>query len=308
MGSVVLAAGCFDPTDIDDPGTAGSSSSTQTGVTAATESDESESAGPSDASTTATETDPGTDGSVDTSMSTTGTTPAESSTTDTSGTESCSTFDPQCEPGTKCNPYADDGGAFWNALGCFPLDRDPVGVGSPCTVEGHPASGVDDCEAGAMCWDVDPDTNEGVCRPFCTGSEGNAICENPGTTCATAFDDVVNLCLAVCDPLLQDCLQNYACAPLDEAFVCALDVSGGGEGGYGSDCDAFNACNPGLFCASPPQVPDCSGAAAGCCTEFCDMSDPNVECAGSASGQECIRWFDEGQAPPGYEDVGYCGL
>ncbi|HET6582137.1 MAG TPA: hypothetical protein VFG69_01795 [Nannocystaceae bacterium] len=47
--------------------------------------------------------------------------------------------------------------------------------------------------------------------------------------------------------------------------------------------------------------------AASCCNEYCDLTGA-TPCSGAAMGQECIAWDDTGQAPPGYEDVGYCGL
>ncbi len=41
----------------------------------------------------------------------------------------------------------------------MPAGDKPPGLG--CTVEGSATSGIDTCQAGAMCWDVDPVTLAG---------------------------------------------------------------------------------------------------------------------------------------------------
>ena len=56
--------------------------------------------------------------------------------------------------------WANDGGGAWNATKCEEIPPEPDGVGEPCTVEISGTSGVDTCVLGAMCWDVDPETNE----------------------------------------------------------------------------------------------------------------------------------------------------
>jgi hypothetical protein len=159
-----------------------------------------------------------------------------------------------------------------------------------------------------MCWNVDPETNLGVCVPFCMGSEANPICEDPSTTCTIANEGALILCLPNCDPLLQDCQEGEACYPVGDTFVCGPDVSGE-MGLFGEPCAFINVCDPGLFCAGPDIVPDCQGAS-GCCSSFCDTSDPeaSANCPGAAGGQECTPWFDEGQAPPGLENVGACAI
>ena len=65
-----------------------------------------------------------------------------------------------------------------------------------------------------------------------------------------------------------------------------------------------NPCNQGLFCADAAAVPNCQGAQ-GCCSEFCDLNEANM-CSGMGMGQECVPWFEEGMAPPGYDHVGGC--
>lgn len=53
-------------------------------------------------------------------------------------------------------------------------------------------------------------------------------------------------------------------------------------------------------------VPACPDA--GCCAEFCDTSDPQASagCDATLPGTECVSWYERGQAPPGYENVGVC--
>lgn len=76
------------------------------------------------------------------------------------------TFQPDscCDPKLKCVAYADGGGSSWNALRCVPIARNPDQPGEPCTVVESNVSGIDSCDQGAMCWDVDNNTLEGGVR------------------------------------------------------------------------------------------------------------------------------------------------
>jgi hypothetical protein len=140
------------------------------------------------------------------------------------------------------------------------------------------------------------------------GSEANPVCEDPNTACAIANGGTLILCLPNCDPLLQDCADGEGCYPIVDAFACAPDA-GGAMGAYGEPCEFLNVCDPGLFCANADAVPNCAGAN-GCCSSFCDVSDPmaSANCPGAAGGQECTPWFQMGQAPPGFENVGACAI
>ena len=220
----------------------------------------------------------------------------------------CDVWAQDCPSGEKCMPWANDGGSSWNATRCSPLDDNPAQVGDPCLVEGSGVSGIDNCDISSMCWNVDPETNEGVCTAFCSGSEANPVCEDPTTQCVIANEGTLILCLPTCDPLAQDCTNGQNCYPIDDGFACAPDA-GGEQGAYGEGCEFLNVCDAGLFCANPDAVPDCAGAA-GCCSEFCDLSaaDPDAACSGAAGGQVCTPWYEEGQSPPGYEDVGACAI
>ena len=74
-------------------------------------------------------------------------------------------------------PWANDGGDEWNATRCSPIADVPTQVGELCMVEGSGTSGIDDCDQGLVCWQVDPDTNVGVCHALC--EPGLPGCESP---------------------------------------------------------------------------------------------------------------------------------
>lgn len=214
----------------------------------------------------------------------------------------CDVWEDDCPEGQKCMPWANDGGNSWNATRCSPLDDNPGQIGDPCNVEGSGVSGIDTCDARSMCYYVDPETNEGVCVGFCEGSPQAPTCDS-GYICTIVNDGVLTLCRPECDPILQNCDGSAACLPAtgSEGFTCIIDASGE-SGAHGDPCEYINACDPGLFCANPEAVPGCAGT--GCCSEFCDLSDPMCP----DTEQECIAWFEDGATPPGLEDVGACAL
>ncbi|MBC8074338.1 MAG: ribulose phosphate epimerase [Deltaproteobacteria bacterium] len=224
--------------------------------------------------------------------------------TDTIDVGGCDLWEPDCPAGEKCMPWAYDGGSSWNSSRCSPLDDDAGAVGDACTVEGSGVSGIDSCGVDSMCWNVNEE-NVGTCVAFCQGTEANPVCENPATSCVIANDGFLNLCLPQCDPLLTECNDGEGCYPVNDSFACAPDASGT-TGVFGDPCEFLNVCDVGLFCANAEAVPGCN--AAGCCSNFCDLSiaDPNSQC--EADGQECVPWYEEGQTPPGLEDVAACAI
>lgn len=222
----------------------------------------------------------------------------------------CDLWAQDCPRGEKCTAYANDGGSSWNATKCVSVVDDPVGAGETCHAEGSGTSGIDDCELGAMCWDVDHDTLEGFCLPFCAGDESNPQCEDPNRSCSVDAG-LLAFCVLACSPVEQDCSSGQACYPVQDDWMCHPDASGD-VGAYGDPCEHINECDPGLICLDAAIVPPgqpCEGAA-GCCTEICDLADPtgDLQCAGAAAGQECQPWYGAGAAPAGYEDVGACAL
>jgi hypothetical protein len=214
-------------------------------------------------------------------------------------TTECDPFVQDCPDGQKCAPWADQGSA-WNATKCVPVTGDKV-PGDPCTAEGDGTSGLDDCEKGAMCWDVDAQ-GHGICVQQCTGSPEMPICaEAPEQGCAVV--GVLNFCLDTCEPLIQDCPGDDLCLPVSGTYLCVLDASG--ETGAAFDpCEYQNACDKGLICLGPAAANECDQGATGCCLPMCSIANGGADCPGD--GQECLATYDP--QPPGFEDVGYCSL
>jgi len=221
----------------------------------------------------------------------------------------CDVYTQDCPDGEKCMPWAADGGQSWNGTTCSPIVATPGQVGDPCTVEGSAVSGLDDCDEGAMCYNVSVEDNMGTCFELCGGSPDAPTCDEG--LCAIYNDGNLPLCLLDCDPLLQDCGPEQLClaSPNANGFVCILDSLPFSDGGYGAPCEYVNTCDPGFFCAVAEVVAGCLNAG-GCCAEFCDLSvpDPSSQCTGQGNGEECQPWYGVGEPPPGYEDVGFCGI
>lgn len=216
----------------------------------------------------------------------------------TSGGE-CNTYAQDCPEGEKCTPWASDGGATWNSTRCAPIDPRPSEVGEACFAEGLGLAGADDCVRGAMCWDVDPRSGIGTCIELCTC--GEPMCGEMAT-CIVSNGGALAICEPTCDPLLQDCAPGQGCYPSTQVFACAPDASGE-MGAVGDPCEFVNTCNPGTACITAASLPSCAGS--GCCSPFCDFTDPSPECP---DGTVCNSWFGEGAAPRGLEDVGVCTI
>lgn len=77
-----------------------------------------------------------------------------------------------------------------------------------------------------------------------------------------------------------------------------------GEGAPGDECSYINQCQKGSFCANPASLSMC-GAETGCCTPYCPVDGGADPCN---MGEECVAFFVEGMAPPGYENVGICAI
>ncbi len=167
----------------------------------------------------------------------------------------CSIWDDCCDEGTKCMPWANDGGRTWNSNRCSPIADEAVALGEPCHAEGSGVSGIDDCAAGLMCFWVDPVTNEGTCVAQCEGSSALGVCSDPDTICVRELDDVVTLCLPTCDPLAQDCAHGgcYPVGPEPTGFACGQPLvplaADGAPCEYHWDCLPGSACVEGLCVA-----------------------------------------------------------
>jgi hypothetical protein len=216
----------------------------------------------------------------------------------------CDLWAQDCPDGSKCMPVDTDADGIHDASKCVPLAQSPGQGGDPCQVEGSPASGVDDCDIGLLCWGVNAD-NQGGCVQMCSGTPSMPTCPN-GLLCDVSNGGALILCLKPCDPLTPSCPNGKICLPTAEGvFVCDTDASGD-EGMFGDECEYLNVCDDGLLCAPSNAVPGCNSQA--CCTEYCDLDSDVNNCTGAPQGQECVPFYDPGFAPPGYEDVGVCTL
>jgi len=214
----------------------------------------------------------------------------------------CDPFMQDCPKGEKCLPWANDGGPTWNATRCSPVDDNPGQIGDSCSVEGSAVSGVDDCDVGVMCFDVDSETNTGTCVEMCGGSEANPTCDTPGTTCTISNSGALVLCRAVCNPLANECGRGEGCYFVEAASVCAPDASDG-MGAEGEPCEFINTCADGLFCSDASAVAGCETEF--CCTSFCAVGDDSM----CAPGQTCTSFFPDGPAPAEcLEGLGACVL
>ena len=223
------------------------------------------------------------------------------------GGGSCGVLAQDCPPGEKCMPYADDGGGSWNNSKCVPVMENPAQHGEACFVVDSPASGIDNCDAGLMCWYVDLEM-QGYCAAMCKGTIDAPYCEEPAETCAIYGGGDLALCLRTCDPLVQDCEAGFVCigSSAGVGFLCALDASGE-EGQQHDPCMFGNECDPGLRCADVSAAVECDQDDQGCCEPFCDIDDPDADAKCGGVGQVCVTYFD-GRPDPEHENVGYCAV
>lgn len=210
----------------------------------------------------------------------------------------------ECPTDTKCMPTAERGDT-WDTTRCMPLAADPVPVGAACTVQGSAVSGIDDCDVGLMCWNVDED-GVGRCEDFCTGSPEAPICEDPLDVCLLASDGAIPLCVSGCDPVVQDCAEGEGCWPAGVEWACQGEASQ--PGSMPADaCTSSTECAPGLVCLVGSPLSDCASAG-GCCTPVCDAGSPDGDaaCTQVDAAATCQPWYAESEAPIGLDHVGVC--
>jgi hypothetical protein len=220
----------------------------------------------------------------------------------------CDVWAQDCPEGQKCMPYSGDGDLAWESLKCTPVVENPKQAGDICSPIESSVSGFDNCDVGLMCYGAWlNDKNEGVCIPQCKGSEDAPECAEPGDVCTIMNDGVLTLCRTQCDPLLENCNPGELCTPsgadAESTWTCGAKAEG--EYSVFSPCAYSNACDPGMLCWNPAFATECDQNA-GCCLPLCDLSDPETMCPGV--GQQCIPFYAEGMAAPGYENVGLCGV
>jgi hypothetical protein len=287
----LVLAGCAKDDTGADSGAATATASATNGTSASSgDGDGDAETGTTGDTTTTTTT---TDGS--TSLTTMGFVPDE----DFAGVSECDPFAQDCPEGEKCVPYGSTGGN-WDANKCVTVMGDGV-AGDTCTYGGT-TEATDDCDADSHCWDVMDDGNGnlvGVCTPFCTGTADDPVCP-PSTSCLIANEGSITLCIATCDPLVQDCGEGLACFWANNGFNCIFTTQ---DIPLGEPCGYINDCVAGLICLDATVLPSCGGSA--CCGSFCDTADTD-NCDSLVPGTECTAFFEMGMAPPGYENVGVC--
>ncbi|WP_143825488.1 hypothetical protein [Nannocystis exedens] len=222
------------------------------------------------------------------------------------GRHDCDPWDPHpCgTEGAACLPVSNDDDLAAELWACVPAPAPGVPVGEPCTLVSDGRWSWGDCEDGALCSRIDPDTQQGICTPRCAGTPDEPVCGDPATTCVAwaAGDSEIHLCEPTCDPLAGPgaCPMGQVC--VGRVPHCAPDVSGD-LGAYGDTCEWTNDCDPGLLCATAEFIPACDPADYTCCTPYCDLTQPT--CPPDLS---CVPAYETGEAPPGHDDLGLCAL
>ncbi|PCC69789.1 hypothetical protein SAMN02745121_04214 [Nannocystis exedens] len=215
----------------------------------------------------------------------------------------CDVYAQDCPSGFKCSaegpPPLD-----YQSITCSPIVAEPDQAGEACQVlvQGH--FGPDTCDVGLFCDEVDPQTGTGTCAVICQGSSHQPIC---GADEECFGYHQMPLCVPHCDPLLQDCPAGDSCQYAGVDFVC-LDVDGLPANQLFEGCGGDWRCAPGLSCEGGEVAEECfigeGGEGPGCCSPYCDLSDP--VCPGA--GQQCRAYYAPGKAPAGLEHVGVCAL
>lgn len=183
------------------------------------------------------------------------------------------------------------------------MTADPAAPGEDCTVQDHPTSGLDDCDAKSI-WRADPLTLMSECIEMYAGSAETPTGSEPSIGCITGSDGVLHLCFPPCDPLAPNCDPDEVCIPsYPDQFRCARDESGASGEAF-DDCEFDDACDPGLLCSRSAFAVEYNLGATGCCLPFCDLDAPT--CPGV--GQVCMSWYQQIVAPAGLEDVGICRI
>ncbi len=218
----------------------------------------------------------------------------------------CSLWAQDCCPGDKCTAWANDGGTAPNATRCVPIDPNGGAPGSPCTVEGNPASGIDDCDAQSYCVAFSSPGLDGICVGFCEGEPDAPICR-AGTECFIANEGALIWCLDICDPLAADCPEFWSCQISDGTPLC-LPAAPDKAAEPGDPCEFETVCGLEDHCIAADSFPGCQGP--GCCTPYCDVNDPGSDatCAALDPALACVPLYAPGEAPVGLDHLGVCSL
>lgn len=104
------------------------------------------------------------------------TTAAGSSSEGGIGDGQCDIWEQDCPSGYKCMAFAEADEPVFTGNRCTLVVDDPKGVGESCTVVDGWWSGIDDCDHGLACWDINHETNTGYRVAMCTGNADAAQC------------------------------------------------------------------------------------------------------------------------------------
>jgi hypothetical protein len=257
----------------------------------ATEAEES-----AESNSTTVTTDPGDGDGDDTSMST-GFVPE----IDGLVTNTCDPAEQDCPDGDKCTGYVvQQGYCCVDANKCVPVIGNAQ-LGDPCVR----TDDNDDCDEGLFCMTVTSgSTGDGVCLAFCNvGTQDCAEDGLPDAQCIAFNDGALPICQDSCDPITQDCDGSLGCYGVgNQGFVCSVPGFEEGLGNDGDMCFTIQSCKPGLGCTAAEVLSDCG--ASRCCSPYCDLSVPDP----CLAPEECIPYYEDGTAPPGYETVGLCAI
>ena len=216
-------------------------------------------------------------------------------------TNTCDPAEQDCPEGDKCTGYVvQQGYCCVDANKCVPVIGNQQ-LGDPCVR----TEDNDDCDEGLFCMTVTSgSTGDGVCLAFCNVGEQDCAEDGlPDANCIAFNDGALPICQDSCDPLLQDCDGELGCYGVgNQGFVCSVPGFEDGLGNDGDMCFTIQSCKPGLGCTAAEVLSDCG--ATRCCSPYCDLSAPDP----CTEPEQCVPYYEEGTAPPNYENVGLCAV
>jgi hypothetical protein len=220
---------------------------------------------------------------------------------DGGATNTCDPAEQDCPEGEKCTGYVVEvGSCCVDANKCVPVIGNGQ-LGDPCvrTLDN------DDCDVGLFCMTkTSGSTGDGVCLAFCNVATQDCVEDGlPDANCIAFNDGTLPLCQDSCDPITQDCGNNLGCYGVGEqGFVCSMPGYEEGLGNAGDMCYTVQSCKPGLGCTAAEVLDGCN--AARCCSPYCDLNEPDP----CTAPEQCVPYYEEGTAPPNYENVGLCAV
>jgi hypothetical protein len=204
-----------------------------------------------------------------------------------------------CPDGWKCTGYVSEPGyCCVDATKCVPIIGNKT-FGEPCTR----TEDNDDCDKGFFCMGkTSGSIGAGICLELCVPNAPDQCVF--GSVCRPWADNPLALCQTLCDPVLQDCPEDWGCYGVIDHFMCAVPGPEQGQGNDGDECYTIQSCLPGLECMHRDSIAGCTADT--CCTPFCDVTGPATQCPEPT--EDCVPWFEPGMEPPDHDHIGYCGV